>query len=152
MRIRVHTYGTNHSCVAESLHNIALLLVNQGENYYEEAESDYREAIAIKIGVHGVKHLSVASSMHQLSVLCYITGRVAESKDLIATALDIKKGLLGANHVDYVALRSHAHAMNMGTLLDDTIPLYEGSIESTSLQSLGQEHDISFHDGAFDAM
>ncbi len=80
--------GPNHSDVAMSLNNLALLYYNQGQ--YAEVEPLYKRALAINEKVRGPNHPNVAKFLSNLAALYRVTKRDEEAETLEQRAARIQ--------------------------------------------------------------
>ncbi len=80
--------GPDHSDVATSLNNLAVLYDAQGR--YAEAEPLYKRALAILEKALGPEHPYVAQGLENYAVLLRGTGRSAEADRLDARAKEIR--------------------------------------------------------------
>jgi len=88
--------GPEHSDVAQSLNNLAILYCEQGR--YEEAEPLYERALHIFEQVLGPEHSDVAQSLNNLAILYCEQGRYKEAEPLYERALSILLRSFGLDH------------------------------------------------------
>ena len=79
--------------------------------WYEEAESLYRRALAIRENTHGAEHPQVAVVINNLAVLCSSQGNRDEAKKLYRQALSIYEKTCGGDHPNAVACRENLEAV-----------------------------------------
>ena len=96
LEIRQRLYKGDHSSVALSLNNLALLYKNQGR--YEEAEPLFTQAIEMYQRLHKGDHSSVASSLNNLALLYQVQGRHAEAEPLFQDSLEMRQRLFPEEH------------------------------------------------------
>ncbi|MDF5710159.1 MAG: tetratricopeptide repeat protein [Nostoc sp. S4] len=120
--------GDEHSFVAESLNNLALLYESQGR--YSEAEPLYMQALALTRKLLGKEHLDVATSLNNLAVLYQSQGRYSEAEPLYIQALALTRKLLGEEHLDV------AQSLNNLAVLYDSQGRYSEA-EPLHIQALG---------------
>jgi tetratricopeptide (TPR) repeat protein len=95
LRAREKLYG-NHPLVAETMVNLGGVLEDLGRP--AEAESLYRQGLAVSEKTLGADHDQVSATLNNLALLVGRSGRVSEGEALYrrAIAMDLKK--LGADH------------------------------------------------------
>jgi tetratricopeptide (TPR) repeat protein len=132
------TLGPDHSDVATSLNNLALLYQDQGK--YDEALPLYQRALDIKERTLGPDHPSVATSLNNLALLYKDQGKYDEALPLYQRALDIEERSLGPDHP------SVATSLNNLALLykdqgkyDEALPLYQRAL-AIDERTLGPDH------------
>ena len=96
MDIRIQIYGRNHPDVAQSLNNLAVLFIKQGN--YEEAEPLHQEALEIKKFFFGDIHPAIAATLNNMAILYVKQGLIKKAIPLIETSLSILKCTLGTEH------------------------------------------------------
>ena len=130
--------GEEHSDVASSLNNLALLYDHQGR--YTEAESLYQAALAMRKRLLGNEHPAVALSLNNLALLYYHQGRYAEAEPLFQEALAMGKRLLGEEHPDVASSLNNLAALyhNQGRYAEAE-PLYQEALAMRK-RLLGEEH------------
>jgi CHAT domain-containing protein/Tfp pilus assembly protein PilF len=96
LAIREKVLGQEHSLVATTLNNLALLYKEQGN--YERAESLLQRALAIREKVFGQEHPLVAISLTNLAGLYQAQGNYAQAEPLYQRALAISERVLGQEH------------------------------------------------------
>ena len=89
--------GPEHPNVATSLHDLALLYIDQGK--YAQAEPLFQQALAIRETLFGSENEDVATSMNDLGVLYYLQGKYAQAEVLWQRGLDIRERVLAADNV-----------------------------------------------------
>lgn len=85
--------GDEHLDVAQSLDNLADALGEQGKHV--EAESNLRDALAIRIKLLGEDHPDVARSLENVGIALAYQGKYAEAEAMHRQALTMRKKLLG---------------------------------------------------------
>ncbi|MEH2267944.1 MAG: tetratricopeptide repeat protein [Nostoc sp.] len=88
--------GNEHSDVANSLNNLALLYASQGQP--SEAEPLYQQALELRRRLLGQEHPDVANSLNNLALLYNSQGRYSEAKLLYLQALELWGHSLGEEH------------------------------------------------------
>ena len=83
---------------ADLLFNAGKYLLERAQ--YSQAESLYRQALAIREQVFGSEHPDVAASLNELGVLYYRQGKYIEAEALYQRALAIREQALGSEHPD----------------------------------------------------
>ncbi len=96
LRIREQALGPEHSDVATSLNNLAILYYEQGR--YVEAEPLYQRALRIREQQLGQDHSLVASVLNNLALLYCEQGKHVEAEPLYQRALRIREQQLGQEH------------------------------------------------------
>ncbi len=97
LKIRKKLLGKEHSDVADSLNDLAILYHSQGR--YSEAELLYQQAIEIDKKNLGESNTSVTTSLNNLANLYSDQGRYSEAEALYQQAIEINKKLLGEEHL-----------------------------------------------------
>ncbi len=95
-------FGSEHSYVADSLSNLALLYKYQGR--YSEAESLYQQVLAFQQRLLGDNHPCVAMLLNNFAELCRVQGRYSEAERFCQQALAITKHLPSVDPLFVVAL------------------------------------------------
>jgi len=88
--------------------------VRHREGNLEEAESLYRQTLALRLDVLGPDHLAVSETQNNLAALLTIRGKPREARELAEAALATRRNLLGDRH-PLVATAWH----NLGGALRD---------------------------------
>ncbi|WP_042713030.1 tetratricopeptide repeat protein, partial [Crocosphaera watsonii] len=96
--LRKKLLGDEHPDVATSFNNLAGLYYSQGR--YTEAETLYKDALALIKKLLGDEHPDVATSFNNLAGLYRSQGRYTEAEPLYKDALALRKKLLGDEHPD----------------------------------------------------
>jgi len=96
LAIREKNLGAEHTDVAMSLNNLALLYDVKGD--YGRSEPLYRRALAIYEKVLGAGHPDVATALNNLASLYQLTGDYGRAEPLYKRALAINEKALGAEH------------------------------------------------------
>ncbi|MEW6498167.1 MAG: tetratricopeptide repeat protein, partial [Cyanobacteriota bacterium] len=95
-------FGSEHSYVADSLSNLALLYKHQGR--YGEAESLSQQALALQQHLLSDNHPSVAMLLNNSAELCRVQGRYSEAERFCQQALAITKHLSSVDPLFMIAL------------------------------------------------
>jgi tetratricopeptide (TPR) repeat protein/CHAT domain-containing protein len=136
--IRKKALGPDHSGLAPSLHNLALLYDYQGR--YADAEPLYKRALAINERALGPDHPDVATVLKNLADLNGHQGRYADAEPLCKRALTIKEKALGPDHPDVArSLNSLAFLYQSQGRYTDAEPLYKRAL-AISEKALGPDH------------
>lgn len=101
LKIRRKILGSEHPEVAESLNNLAVLLLCKGD--YEEAESLHREALAMRLKLLGKEHPCVAESLHHLTELLHRRGFLVTAELFCRESLALNRKLFGDGHAEVAA-------------------------------------------------
>jgi len=124
--------------LASSLNNLAQLYHSQGR--YSEAESLYRQALALKRKLLGQEHPDVATSLNNLAGLYESQGRYSEAEPLHSQALALRRKLLGEEHLDVASsLNNLGLFYNSQGKYSEAEPLYSQALTLTR-RLLGEEH------------
>lgn len=91
-------FGAADVHAARAMNNLANLYLYQ--NKMDEAESLYREAIAIEETILGRDGLEVADTLFNLAMVAAMRKQYQEADSLLTSALKIKEQKLGADHPD----------------------------------------------------
>jgi tetratricopeptide (TPR) repeat protein len=94
-RALAHTSGDTQE-LADALNQYAVTLVLLGR--YDEAETNYREALKLDLAQFGPRHPEVATDYHHLAWLAFQQDQVPQAKALLDQALDIRLATLGPDH------------------------------------------------------
>ena len=130
--------GQEHSDVAESLNNLALLYNSQGR--YSKAEPLFIEALALWRRLLGEEHLDVALSLNNLAALYNSQGRYDEAEPLFLQALQLRRRLLGEEHTDVALSLNNLAAVYISQgKYSEAEPLLEQALELWQ-RLLGEEH------------
>lgn len=158
--IRRGVYGNHHVLVAETLHNIGVLLYQQEQ--FEEAcplleetlrikeyacqsiHSDVRDGAVVKEKKLHTANLSVSNTCQALGAVYHRLGNLKSARTQYDRALAIRVEVLDNNHSDILAIRKNLRLLD-ALERGEMEYLMEGSVDgSNSLLTLGQESDISF--------
>jgi tetratricopeptide (TPR) repeat protein/transcriptional regulator with XRE-family HTH domain len=96
LAIRERVLGPDHSALAQSLSDLALLLMARGK--HAEAEALYRRALTIQERVLGPVHPDVGVTLNDLAMLGFFIGNYAEVEGLHQRARRIFEQTLGPTH------------------------------------------------------
>jgi CHAT domain-containing protein len=100
LALREQALGPTHPAVAESLHNLALLLQATGD--YAGARPLYERALGIREQALGPTHPDVALTLNNLAKLLRTTGDYAGARPLYERSLRIREQALGPSHPNVV--------------------------------------------------
>jgi len=153
LAIHEKVFGTEHSSVATSLNNLALLHYKQGN--YDQAKPLYERALAINEKVFGPEHPSVATNLNNLAELHRTQGNYDQAKPLYERALAINEKVFGPEHpkvaisLNNLALWHHSQGnYNQAKLLfERTLAIHEKVFDpehpsvANSLHNLASSHD-----------
>ena len=89
-------YGSDHPALAQSLHDLALLLDLRG--VYGEAETLFREALAIRKQQLGDQHTDVAQILNDIGVVLARQDNYTEAEQLWREALAIQRENIGVEN------------------------------------------------------
>ena len=98
--MRVKYLGTRHALTAVSMNNLAVLFYQTGR--YEEAESEWNQALPVYREVYGPEHPEVATLLNNLGRSALMAGRVPEAIPLLEQAVQMSEKLKGPAHDDLV--------------------------------------------------
>jgi tetratricopeptide (TPR) repeat protein len=84
-------FGVNHPAIADSSHNLGIILLKMGR--LAEAESLIRRALDIQLATHGENHPSVAAGYSGLALVHFLTDRIVEAEELQRRALAIDEAV-----------------------------------------------------------
>jgi len=138
LKIRVKFLGHEHSEVASSLNDLAVILWASGD--LAGAEPLYRESLAMRRKLLGNNHPSVAESLLGLGSLLEARGDLEGAEPLYRESLAMSRNLLGADHPQVATVLN-----NLGGLLKDrgeyaeAEPFYRESL-AIFRNFLGDEH------------
>lgn len=88
--------------------NLATVLHVQGK--YEDAEREYRSALASATEANGERHVSVARSRVALASIFEAQGKYAEAEGEYRASVDLIRGSLGDDHPEVAFVRSNLAA------------------------------------------
>ena len=118
----------NTQVKAVSYNNLAELYYSQGR--YAEAESLYRQALAIRENVLGKNHPDTAESYNNLALLYKTQGRYEEAEPLLKKALEIRENVLGENHPDTAGSYNNLAGLYYSQgRYEEAEPLYKQALE-----------------------
>ncbi|QHG19909.1 tetratricopeptide repeat protein [Nostoc sp. ATCC 53789] len=131
-------FGDEHSDVAESLNNLAVLYNSQGR--YRDAKPLYIDALAMRKRLLGDEHTDVATGLNNLAELYKSQGRYSDAEPLYIQALEMDKRLLGDEHPDVaIDLNNLAELYKLQGRYSDAEPLHIQALEMDK-RLLGDEH------------
>ena len=137
---RRELHGREHPSVAESLHQLAMVIHDQGE--YQAAEPLLREALRIRRTTLGEEHQDCAMSLRGLAVARHSQGDYESSETLYRQALELQRRLLAPDHDELVTtLNGLAILLHDRGDLDDAEALYRETLDLRR-KSLGEEHPL----------
>lgn len=129
-------FGTEHTAVADSLNNLALLYLEQGR--YKQAEPLFQQALELR--QRFIKdHPSVADSLTNLGDLYYSLGEYKRAESLFQQALEMRKRLLGDHPAIADSLNNLAALYYSQGRYREAQPLYKQALE-ISQRLLGKDH------------
>jgi tetratricopeptide (TPR) repeat protein len=138
LAIREKVLGSEHPATAQSLNNLALLLMAQGE--LAGARPLIERALAIRERVLGPEHPATAQSLNNLAYLLRVQGELAGARPLIERALAIREKALGPEHpYTAITLTNLANLLRVQGDLAGARPLYERALAIRE-KVLGPEH------------
>ncbi|MCP3960445.1 MAG: serine/threonine protein kinase [bacterium] len=136
--IRRRVLGREHLAVAESLDNMAALLLARGE--YAAARTSSREALEMRRRLLGDEHPSVAESLNNLAQALQAEGDYAAAEPLLREALAMKKRLLGDDHPSVaVGVNNLAGVLNLLGDYETAEPLFREALGARR-RLLGEKH------------
>jgi len=98
LSLRRRLHGREHPDVADSMHELALLIRDQ-TGRYARAESLLTEAVAINRAVHGPQDSTVAAGLKDLVFLQRQQGKLDAAEASVREALSVQRALYGDEHV-----------------------------------------------------
>ena len=111
-KIAKKLYGTKHANMGRLMHNIGIVLQDQGKS--DDAEAHYREALEIKTKAYGTRdHLEVSKTIGQIGTVLQDQGNLGEAEAHYREALEIKTKVYGTRDHFKVA----ATIQNIGMVL-----------------------------------
>jgi tetratricopeptide (TPR) repeat protein len=138
LAIHEKAFGPEHPDTAESLNNLATLLLDQGD--FAGAQPLFERALAIREKTLGPEHLHMVTNLNNLAALLAAQGDFAGARPLVERALAICEKTLGPEHPDTAQTLS-----NLGGLLEHqgdfagARPLLERALALRE-KALGLEH------------
>ncbi len=141
LAIREKALGPDHPDVANSLYNLAWLLLENGD--YAEAKTLFSRALQIREHSFGPDSREVAAVLNGLGYLFYLSGDYAAARPLLERALAIWERALGPTHAT-VAISLNS----LGLLLHHGVGDYTGArtLHERALQireqTLGSSHAL----------
>ncbi|MBV8343406.1 MAG: tetratricopeptide repeat protein [Candidatus Eremiobacteraeota bacterium] len=138
LAVREAIHGSDHPDVAQTLNNLAGVLVET--NRSTEAEALYRRALAIREASYGPDHPDVAIVLSNLASLFQETNRHSEAEPLYRRALAILKGSYGPDHTEAAqAFNNLANLLVVTNRFAEAEPLYRHALAIVE-KSFGEEH------------
>jgi len=98
-----------HPDLAESIHNLAHVIADQGRS--AEAELLWTEALAMRRKLFGNEHPGVADTLVYLAQMHRMQGRLSEAEATHAAALAMRRRLFGNEHPDVAHSLSHLSSL-----------------------------------------
>lgn len=131
-------YAPDHSDIATSLNNLALLYQDQG--FFNKAKSLYLKALEIRKHVLGNQHPDFAASVNDLASLYHLQGLYDKAEPLYLKALEIRETVLGQQHTDVSTILNNLAALyDEQGLYDKAKQLYIRALEIDE-NVLGPQH------------
>ncbi len=87
-----------HPALAEAINDLASML--EDNNQYDQAESLFKESLAMMRRLYGDKHPYIATALTNLALLSMKKGDLARSEATYREVLSMQRELLGDNHPD----------------------------------------------------
>jgi serine/threonine protein kinase/tetratricopeptide (TPR) repeat protein len=117
-------YREPHPALATILNNLAL--AEQDQKDYAQADTHFREVLAIDRAVNGEKHADVAADLHNLGWFLYrYRGQADEGERLARQAVTLRTEVLGPRHPQTASsMRSLADILNGRGRPAEALPLY----------------------------
>jgi len=95
-------FGDKHVKIADGLNNLAVVLQDKGD--LKNAESTYRQALAMKRELLGELNPSVATTLNNLAFVQYDRGEIQGALATLREALDVYRKLFPEDHPDVAAV------------------------------------------------
>jgi tetratricopeptide (TPR) repeat protein len=138
LAIREKALGPDHSDIAFSLNNLAILHYFQGR--YAQAQPLQERALSIREMALGPGHPDVAHSLNNLANLHRRQGRYAHAQSLHERALAIREEALGPDHTDVASsLNNLAEIHSSQGRFAQAQPLHERAL-AIKEKALGPDH------------
>jgi serine/threonine-protein kinase len=138
LAIRQKLFGEEHPHVAESMHNLGLLLTDMSK--YQKAEPLLDEALVMRRKLRGPEHPDIAQSLNSLGVLLRTKSEYQEAEDRFREALVMRRKLLGPEHLDVAqSLNNLASVLWAQGKLKEAESLYREAL-AMNRKRLGLEH------------
>jgi tetratricopeptide (TPR) repeat protein len=96
LKIQRSLLGGEHYSVANTLHNLAIVLWCEGK--LAEAETTHRESLAMSRKVLGNDNSYVSGSLHDLGMLLRFEGKFAEAETMLREAVAAQRRVFGDLH------------------------------------------------------
>ncbi len=141
LQIRRRELGNEHGYTLASIHNLALLLCEQGK--LGEAEPLTREAVKGYRFTLGEAHPYTLTSTNNLGLLLYDQGKLDEAEQLTREALELSRLEMGDdNPITLALIRSLGPLLHAQGKLDEAEPLLLETLEGDR-STLGDEHRLT---------
>ncbi|MGA2289113.1 FxSxx-COOH system tetratricopeptide repeat protein [Bradyrhizobium sp.] len=138
LAIRENLLGPDHPDTAQSLHNLANLLQDQGD--FVSVQPLHERALAIRERVLGTRHPDTAQSLNSLAMQLVIQGDFANAGMLLERALAIRQETLGPEHpATAQSLNNLARVLQMSGNIVGAASLLERALVIRE-KALGPEH------------
>ncbi len=123
LEISKRLMGEEHESTLSTMHNLAMLYINQGR--YDEAEPLNVKTLAIQKRVMGEEHPITLGSITNLGALYLSMKRFDDARAMYESSLPIKRRVLGMGHPwTRYALKGLAQAYDGLDRGDDALPLW----------------------------
>ncbi len=138
LREALNVFNQGDKDTATVLSNLGEVLNDQGK--YNEAESYYRRALAIREKQLGLHHPDTANSYNNLSHLLYRMARYAEAEPFLRRALEINTATLGDDQAMVALTRNNlAECLRITGKPQEAESLFQQSLSSTE-KTFGANH------------
>jgi tetratricopeptide (TPR) repeat protein len=123
----VEQYNLLFTEAATLLNRVGYYLWQRGE--YEQVESLYKRALAIREEVLGSEHVDTATSLNELAVFYYSLGKYEQAEPLYQRSLSIYEKVLGPDHPDTAtSLNNLAGLYDNQGKYEQAEPLYQRAL------------------------
>jgi len=141
LKIRRAELGNDHAYTLASIHNLALLLCEQG--MLNEAEPLTREAVEGYRRTLGDDHPHTLTSTNNLGLLLHDQGKYQEAEDLTWDALERSRSALGdGDQITWALIRSLGTLLHAQDKLDEAEPVLAQTLEYDR-DTLGDTHRLT---------